>query len=125
MPRRFLSFSLLAASIFSVAEARAQQQLPPPRAMPAVYQPLRGVLPPAGRPVPTLPLAALPYPVPGYRPSAYQVWQNYGVNRSGWIVPRIWQIDNRGYWRYNGAPFPYVDTMPGRHFPAVGPAGLP
>ena len=101
------------------------QVMPPPRVVPPQNRPPQVVLPPAGRPVPTLPLAASPYPVPGYQPSAYQVWQNYGVNRNGWMVPRIWQTPNGGYWLYNGAPFPYVYTMPGQHFPSVAPTGAP
>jgi hypothetical protein len=86
-----------------------------------------GVLPPAGRPIPTLPLAASPIPVPGYQPSAYQVWQNYGVTYNGWLRPRIWQTpyDGYGVWLYNGAPYPYVYTHPGRHMPSVAPVGAP
>jgi|GEM_PF-1881696 hypothetical protein len=106
-------------------EARAQV-LPPPQVLPAGSM-VRGVLPPAGKPVPTLPLAASPCPVPGYQPSAYQVWQNYGVTYNGWLRPRVVQspYDGYGYWSYNGAPYPYVYTRPGRHMPSVAPLGAP
>jgi hypothetical protein len=87
---------------------------------------LAGVLPPHGRPLPTLPLAASPYPPPGYQPSAYQVWQNYGITYNGWLRPRVIQNSAYGgYFLYNGAPFPYVSTMPGRQFQSIAPAGAP
>jgi hypothetical protein len=75
--------------------------------------------------MPTLPLAASPIPVPGYQPSAYQVWQNYGVTYNGWLRPRIFQYGDDGYWLYNGAPYPYVYTWPGRQRPSIAPAGAP
>src|SRR5579875_29050 len=114
---------LLAAVTLARSEARAQV-LPPPRISSAGSM-IYGVLPPAGKPVPSLPLAALPYPVPGYQPSAYQVWQNYGVTRNGWLRPRVLQMPCGGYWAYNGAPYPYVYTWPGKHMPSVAPAGAP
>jgi hypothetical protein len=120
---RFVPFVLLAVLLFS-SSARAQG-LPPPRVVPPPYRSLYTVLPPAGKPMPTLPLAASPYPVPGYQPSAYQVWQNYGWTYNGWIVPRIYQVNDGGFWLYNGAPFPYVYTMPGRHFSTIAPAAAP
>jgi hypothetical protein len=124
MSLRPIPFAVFAVVLFVGGEVRAQV-LPPPRAVPPAILPPLVVLPPAGRPVPTLPLAALPYPAPGYQASAYQVWQNYGVNRNGWMVPRVWQFGSDGYWLYNGAPYPYVYTAPGQHFPAVGPSGPP
>ena len=84
--------------------APVQILMPPPGTM--------AVMPPAGKPVPTLPLAALPYPPPGYQPSAYQVWQNYGVTYNGWLRPRVIQTLNSGYFLYNGAPYPYVYVSP-------------
>jgi hypothetical protein len=96
----------------------AQILVPPPTRM--------LVMPPAGKPLPTLPLAALLYPPPGYRPSAYQVWQNYGWTYNGWMRPRVIQTLNGGYWLYNGAPYPYVYVMPGRHYSStIAPAGAP
>lgn len=125
MPFRSVALALFAALALSQGEARAQV-LPPPRVVPEpMNHRLYGVLPPAGKPLPTLPLASLPYPVPGYQPSAYQVWQNYGVTYNGWLRPRIYQTPYGSYWLYNGAPFPYVYTMPGRHMPSVAPVGAP
>lgn len=121
---RLVPFAVFAALVLP-GGAQAQM-LPPSRCLPPDSM-VRGVLPPAGRPLPTLPYAALPYPVPGYRASAYQVWQNYGVTYNGWLRPRVMQnpYDGYGYWIYNGAPFPYVYTLPGRHMPSVAPAGAP
>lgn len=127
MTTRSIPLALFAAIALAPSDVRAQV-LPPPRVVPGQtpYR-LYGVLPPAGKPLPTLPLASLPYPPPGYQPSAYQVWQNYGVTYNGWLRPRIVQspYDGYGYWLYNGAPFPYVYTMPGRHRPSVAPIGAP
>lgn len=121
---RSVPLAVIAAVALAHSEVRAQVLLPPPHILPPASM-VRGVLPPAGRPMPVLPLAALPYPVPGYRPSAYQVWQNYGLTYNGWLRPRIYQTPYGAYWLYNGAPFPYVYTMPGRHMPSVAPAGAP
>ncbi len=126
MSLRPVLLALFVTVVLAGGEARAQVLLPPPYPLPPPNM-IRGVLPPAGRPMPTLPYAALPYPVAGYQASAYQVWQNYGVTYNGWLRPRIIQspYDGYGYWLYNGAPFPYVYTMPGRHMPSVAPAGAP
>jgi hypothetical protein len=125
MRLRPVLLALFAVLALARGEVRAQV-LPPPHILPSNPM-LLGVLPPAGKPVPTLPLAALPYPVPGYQPSAYQVWQNYGVTYNGWLRPRIMQnpYDGYGIWLYNGAPYPYVYTHPGRHMPSVAPLGAP
>jgi hypothetical protein len=123
------------------------QVLPPPRVMPPARPPEQLVLPPtgppvqilipprgitgpvllpAGKPIPTLPLAASPYLPPGYQPSAYQVWQNYGWTYNGWIRPRVFQVGDGGYFLYNGGYFPYVYGLPGRHYSStIAPAGAP
>lgn len=120
--------------LFVLSSSVSAQVLPPPRAVQmqmfatrmTVPPPmLAGVLPPHGRPIPSLPLAASPFPPPGYQPSAYQVWQNYGLTYEGWLRPRIFQTPQGGYWLYNGAPFPYVYVMPGHHFHSIAPAGAP
>jgi hypothetical protein len=87
------------------------QSLPPPRVLPPPGGATLFVMPPAGRPLP--PMAG---PPPGYRPSAYQVWQYYGVNYQGWLVPRVIQVQGGGYYLYNGYLFPYVNVYPGEHF---------
>jgi hypothetical protein len=130
---RIVALALLAA--LGLTGAVYAQVLPPPRVVPPVgplppphlAPPLGGVpvMPPAGRPLPPLPLAASPYPVPGYRPSPYQVWQNYGLTYNGWLRPRVIQTPYGGYFLYNGAPYPYVYTRPGRHFDSILPYGAP
>ncbi|MHB1425457.1 MAG: hypothetical protein ACYC3I_19995 [Gemmataceae bacterium] len=126
------SLALFSAFVFCVGVHA--QMLPPPRVVPQQLPPpllplpprhTTMVMPPVGKPIPTLPLAASPYPPPGYRPSAYQVWQNYGVTNTGWLRPRVIQVGDSGYWMYNGAPFPYVYTMPGQHMPSAAPSGAP
>jgi hypothetical protein len=133
MGSRSVSLALLMA--LALAGALHAQALPPPRVLPpAAPMPLVNmappgvvvpVMPPAGRPLPSLPLAALPYPVPGYRPSAYQVWQNYGLSYQGWLLPRVIQTPQGGYFFYNGAPYPYVYVYPGHQIGSVAPAGAP
>ncbi len=121
---RLRPIPLAAFAVFALAHSEARAQvLPPPHVLPPAH--MYGVLPPHGKPIPTLPLAASPYPVPGYQPSAYQVWQNYGVTYNGWLRPRIFQYGDDGYWLYNGAPYPYVYTWPGKQRPSIAPVGAP
>lgn len=129
---RLIPLAVLAVLLLN-NPARAQV-LPPPRVLPPAGPPVQflvrpgvpspTVLPPHGKPLPPMPLAALPYPVPGYQPSAYQVWQNYGWTYNGWIRPRAMQTANGGYWLYNGAPMPYAYVLPGRLYSStIAPAG--
>jgi hypothetical protein len=133
MRRAAILLALLGLFALSCGSVHAQV-LPPPRAVQMqMFAPrpfvapnmLAGVLPPHGRPIPSLPLAASPFPPPGYQPSAYQVWQNYGLTYEGWLRPRIMQTPHGGFWLYNGAPFPYSYVMPGHHFQSIAPAGAP
>jgi hypothetical protein len=121
--------TLTSLTVLGLAGAAPAQVLPPPHVLPPANMAPPGfvapVMPPAGKPLPSLPLAALPYPVPGYRPSAYQVWQNYGLTYNGWLRPRVIQTPQGGYFLYNGAPFPYTYAMPGRHWGSVAPLGAP
>ena len=87
----------------------AAQTLPPPRALPSEGGATLYAMPPAGAPLPSMPTA-------GYRPSAYQVWQYYGLTYSGWLRPRVIQVQGGGYYLYNGYLFPYVNVFPGEHF---------
>lgn len=124
----------LLSVLFLTSDSAHAQVLPPPRSVQMELYPPRlvlppdmtgGVLPPHGKPMSGLPLAASPYPPPGYQPSAYQVWQNYGITYNGWLRPRVFQVGNGGYFLYNGAPYPYVNVMPGSHFPSLVPTGAP
>jgi hypothetical protein len=115
----------LVTTLVSTAGVFAQS-LPPPRVLPPENPPAQPVLPrmggatlyvmpSAGRPL--LPMAG---PPPGYRPSAYQVWQYYGLTYHGWLRPRVIQVNGGGYYLYNGYPYPYVNVSPEYHFNPMG-----
>jgi hypothetical protein len=58
---------------------------------------------------------AQPYP----QRSAYEVWQNYGVDRRGFFRPVVIYSPSGSYYRYNGAPFPWTTTHPLEWMPYV------
>src|SRR5579885_2744651 len=110
-----LSFAPLAfVTVLVCTEGVLAQTLPPPRVLPPEHRPAPPVLPSAGgatlfvMPPIGQPLYPSPLP-PGYRPSAYQVWQYYGLTYQGWLRPRVIQANGSGYYLYNGYPFPYVN----------------
>lgn len=45
-----------------------------------------------------------------YRVSAYEVWQNYGVDRFGRFRPVVIYSPYGSYYRATGLPFPWVET---------------
>ena len=53
-----------------------------------------------------------PPPFTYYRPSAYQVWQYYGVTYSGYFRPRVLNTGNSGFYLYRGLPYPWVNNYP-------------
>ncbi|HEY7153795.1 MAG TPA: hypothetical protein VH575_07530 [Gemmataceae bacterium] len=126
MRSQLVSLALVAA-VVCTGDIFAQT-LPPPRVLPPEQRPAQPTLPPAGgatlfvMPPPGRPLYPPPLP-PGYRPSAYQVWQYYGLTYQGWLRPRVIQANgSSGYYLYNGYPFP-VNVYPGHHFtPQAGNA---
>lgn len=111
---------VLVAVLICPAGLVSAQTLPPPRVVPSETPPVQplapGVhlmpaMPPGGYPMPLMPYG-LP---PGYRPSAYQHWQYYGLTYSGFLRPRVLQATYGGYY-LNGYPFPQVNVYPGHHF---------
>ncbi len=92
--RRLLLPALLVGALGLWPKEGRSQPLPAPRPVPPV------VMPPA---------APFP-PPPPYRRSAYEVWQYYDVNNTGWWLPLV--IDNGlgGAYRYQGIPFTGVPT---------------
>jgi hypothetical protein len=100
------------------------QTLPPPRPLPSEAPATQPVVPPVGM-VPGMPPPGYPMPYmhpglpPGYRPSAYQVWQGYGLTYQGYLRPRVFQAPYGGYY-INGYPFPQVHVYPGHHFTPIG-----
>ncbi len=118
MRSRFLRFASLFALVCAGSQAHAQN-LPPPRILLPANPPLQPVMPPAYRPLMPpygRPLPPMPLPPAYYRPSAYQVWQYYGITYSGQLRPRVIQATQGGYYLYRGYPFPYVHVYPGEHF---------
>jgi hypothetical protein len=56
---------------------------------------------------------------PYYRRSAYEVWQYYGVDRTGYFRPRVIYSPYGSYYLYNGAPFPWTTTHQREFMPYV------
>src|SRR5262249_49841110 len=83
----FLAAALLISSAYA-ADPPAEEPLPQPR--------------PVASPVV---VRAIPY-----RVSAYEVWQNYGIDRQGLFRPRVIYSPYGSYYYANGAPFPWVET---------------
>jgi hypothetical protein len=75
---------------------------------------------------PVAPSAAYsPYPpAVVYRVSAYQVWQNYGVNMFGEWRPRVIATAEGSWYNGNGQPYYWTATRPGEIMP-WGPSGAP
>jgi hypothetical protein len=44
--------------------------------------------------------------------SRYSVWQNYGVDRAGKFRPLVIGPPYGAFYRFNGAPYPWVTTHP-------------
>jgi hypothetical protein len=73
------------------------------------------VLPPPRVIVLEMPIAIGPMgPVkPGYfRPSKYDVWQNYGVGLGNRMLPRVILDSCQPYYRYNGLPYSLLSVRP-------------
>jgi len=56
---------------------------------------------------------------PIFRRSAYEVWQNYGVDRHGFFRPVVVYSPYGSYYRYNDAPFPWTTTHQREFMPYV------
>src|SRR5262249_51721621 len=97
---------LVGGGLFLFAAAAAAE--PPPA---------EGLPPP--RPVapgpPAVPYAAMTV----HRKSAYDVWQNYGVDHYGRFRPRVISTPYGAYYRSNGAPYPWTLTHQNEILPYV------
>lgn len=92
---------LTMAALLTIGErGRADDALPPPRVMEM----------PPGYVYDVSPFA---------RRSAYEVWQNYGVDRRGFFRPLVVYSPFGAYYRYNGAPFPWTTTHQREFMPYV------
>jgi hypothetical protein len=101
LTRLALTTGLFLAGMTRAAEPAKPEQLPPPRA----------VAPPApriGKPIYFYP-----------RVSRYEVWQNYGVSRTGYWRPLVIQGPYGAYYRYNLEPFPWTVTHSGSVMPII------
>lgn len=67
---------------------------------------------PLPAPTPLPPPPGYVAPPPFYRRSAYEVWQYYGVDRSGHFRPRVVYSPSGAYYLYNGRPYPWTTTHP-------------
>ncbi|MFL5244160.1 MAG: hypothetical protein ACJ8FY_18810 [Gemmataceae bacterium] len=84
----------------------------------AAAEPAAGETLPIPRPIPSrVILQTVPY-----RVSAYEVWQNYGVDRFGRFRPRVVYSPYGSYYYANGAPFPWVETHTRDFVPFIGNA---
>jgi hypothetical protein len=83
-----------AALIIMADEPAKPEQLPAPRELAPDY---------------ILPVDA-PLVRPFERTSRYDVWQFYGVDRSGHFRARVIHSPYGAYYSHNGEPFPWVST---------------
>jgi hypothetical protein len=64
-------------------------------------------------------------PVPAYQPPVYpehgqrSIWQLYGVDRTGRFRPLVVQTPYGAYYRYNGAPYPWIGLQNAPYMPYV------
>ena len=131
-----VTVSLLAGSVVAqelpqprvLPPSAADPGLPPPRVLPSprYLQPLpprllplvppgpRVITMPGGATYLVKPRLMMPPPPPYayYRPSAYQVWQYYGVTYSGYFRPIVINTNNSGFYLYRGLPYPWVNNYP-------------
>ena len=74
---------------------------------------------------PPRPLPLPPPAIPAYQPPVFpqhgqrSVWQLYGVDRSGRFRPLVVQTPHGAFYRYNGAPFPWVNNQTAPYMPYV------
>lgn len=71
------------------------EALPSPRSLPRVVQKVE-----------------LPPGIGFYRPSAYDVWQLYGVGRTGTFLPRVRTTADTAFYQYDGSIYWWTTTRP-------------
>jgi hypothetical protein len=84
----------VAAALAGLALAGGARAEPPPPELPP------GVL--------VAPAPVLAPPPAFYRPSAYDVWQDYSPNAWGRWRPRVIYTPHGAFYRYNGQPYPWA-----------------
>jgi len=53
-----------------------------------------------------------PYPPAGYRQNRYDVWQYYGVDRTGHFRPLVIYSPYGAYYAIDGTPYPWISNHP-------------
>ena len=97
------------------------EEIPAPRPVPevapgpAVALPPRPILPLSSEFWPPAPLLPPVQPEFGRR----SVWQFYGVTRRGQFRPLVVETPYGAYYRYNGAPFPWIGIRTDHYMPYV------
>jgi hypothetical protein len=120
MSRLMLCAVVALALSIHVAAGEPKQPDPKegPMAQPAAPEKEKGELLPAPRRV--IPEFVGPYVLPSLppQPGTREVWQYYGVDRSGRFLPRVILAPyDRSYYLYNGQPYPWTTTRPELHMP--------
>jgi hypothetical protein len=90
-----LTTVLVSASVAD--DGKGPEQLPPPRQLPAEAA--------------VLPLE-LPLNTMFMRDNRWDVWQFYGVDRSGYFRPRVVYSPYGSYYVFNGRPYPFDQLFP-------------
>ncbi len=80
----------------------AIEAIPAPRSLPRVVQKMD-----------------LPPGISFYRPSAYDVWQNYAVGRTGTFLPRVRTTPDAAFYQYDGSIYWWTTTRPMDWIPYV------
>jgi hypothetical protein len=97
MRRTLIRLLFSAAALGTPAVARGADDLTP----------LSGPTLPMPAPVPGAPGMMYPGgPVSFYMPNRLDVWQNYGVDRTGRWRPRVALTGEGAFYLYNGMPYP-------------------
>jgi hypothetical protein len=90
---------ILLGGLWSTANVRGDDPLPPPRPLPGP------------RPVPVEVWPPVYYPSVYTRRSAYEVWQYYAVDKQGHWRPRVvYEPGGMAYYLYNGKPYPWASV---------------
>ncbi len=106
----FVLCGMLLAAPSVVAQPPAGEMLPPPRAVPQ---------PPVM--APPVPVEMMLFP----RHNRYEVWQYSSIDRAGRWRPLVNYTAEGAWYRYDGAPYPWMTTHPETFRPlAVEPANF-
>ncbi len=113
MPRSAFYLAVLGVHVLLASSVAAADpvpdQLPAPRLIPA-------------EPVPEAVFA----PPPAFqRTNRYAIWDYYGVNRYGQFRPLVVYSPYGSYYKYNGQPFPWVQSYQREFMPYIVDAPQP